>query len=164
MPNLDLVDIRESLSMEWIIGSLKLRTINVCVYNFSSSVNFRSTYRWKEFTVITQRLKRHEIYNVCNSLNRLFNLKIYLHKRFWDFNYDFRMHQYSAYLFHYQRVNNIMHFICSSNKLELLIRTEMYTVAFLYNIHMQKTVNLPSWFLLSTIYKAYFYVIFIAFF
>lgn len=57
-----------------------------------------------------------------------------------------------------------MHLKGYPNNLQLLIKAEMYTVAFLYNIHILKAIKLPSWFFPSTIYKAYFYVIYSALF
>ena len=53
-----------------------------------------------------------------------------------------------------------MHFIGLPNNLQSLIRPEMYTVAFLYNINIQKAINLTSWLLSSVICKTYFYVIY----
>ena len=57
-----------------------------------------------------------------------------------------------------------MYFIGFPNNLQSLIRAEMYTVAFLYNINIQKAINLTSWLLPSVICKAYFYVIYSALF
>ena len=57
-----------------------------------------------------------------------------------------------------------MHFIGLPNNLQSLIRPEMYTVAFLYNINIQKAINLTSWLLSSVICKTYFYVIYSALF